>query len=269
MGVIRTDKWLTKNSDPENICKRLKRYFPEHSESEVQHHLIMHGMYKKADEEDIKALLQSNPWPIVKEEFHYLKDEWNGPDVPILILPSDPDNEDLHKSFNGKSGLAFKDKLFLFVCEKNSRDELRALLTHEYHHVCRLNALEKEESSFTLLDSIVMEGLAENAVRDRLGEEHQASWANRYDEKELNRIWRVHIQPRLHLPKSHPRHYELLHGGNGRPKRAGYAAGCWIVKNYMDEHKKTAVELLHTPAEEMLPQRTHKEPHPFMLFFKK
>lgn len=91
---------------------------------------------------------------------------------------------------NGKSGLAFKDKLFLFLSDQNSDNEIRALLVHEYNHVCRLAKNGKQEENYVLLDSIILEGLAENAVRELVGEEYLAKWTSYYTEGQLNQMWK-------------------------------------------------------------------------------
>ena len=60
--------------------------------------------------------------------------------------------------------------IFLFVCGRNSLEELKALLAHEYHHICRLHQIETKETEYTLLDTMIMEGLAEQAVTERYTE---------------------------------------------------------------------------------------------------
>ena len=48
--------------------------------------------------------------------------------------------------------------IFLFVCGRNSVEELKVLLAHEYHHICRLHQIETKETEYTLLDTMIMEG---------------------------------------------------------------------------------------------------------------
>ena len=60
--------------------------------------------------------------------------------------------------------------IFLFVCGRNSVEELKVLLAHEYHHICRLHQIETKETEYTLLDTMIMEGLAEQAVTERYTE---------------------------------------------------------------------------------------------------
>lgn len=76
-------------------------------------------------------------YDLIEKEVQILQKLWDGPDMPIFILPADTQHPVL-KSQQGKSGLAFPDKLFLFITEKLEWNEIKALLTHEYNHVCRL-----------------------------------------------------------------------------------------------------------------------------------
>src|SRR5699024_5564490 len=98
----------------------------------------------------VKKLQKKNIWHIVNKEEKQLQKIWGALDVPIFIFPSETSNKRLKKDFNGKSGLAFKDKLFLFVSENNEEDEIRALFSHEYNHVFRLSKYDKDESDYKL-----------------------------------------------------------------------------------------------------------------------
>lgn len=103
-------------------------------------------------------------------EYEKLKSWLKGPDVPIFILLSDSYNRTVQEEYNGKAGLSMRHVIFLFVCGRNSVEELKALLTHEYHHICRLHQIETKETEYTLLDTMIMEGLAEQAVYERYTE---------------------------------------------------------------------------------------------------
>lgn len=76
------------------------------------------------------------------------------------------------------------------MSDQNSDNEIRALLVHEYNHVCRLAKNDKQEENYILLDSIILEGLAENAVRELVGEEYLAKWTSYYTEGQLNQMWK-------------------------------------------------------------------------------
>ncbi|MFD2761716.1 DUF2268 domain-containing protein [Lentibacillus juripiscarius] len=250
MTVIRTDKWLLDYYEkPVELCRKLKAQFHEDARPvEIHQHLGTHGMYqrppKDGGDEWIGHLQENGIWQIVRKEERRLQKWWNGPDVPIFIFPSDPYNRKLLKDQNGKSGLAFPDKLFLFVSEENAANEIRALFTHEYNHVCRLNSYSKNIDDYQLLDTVVLEGIAENAVRERFGETYTANWTAYYPDGKLEKLWRHFVYPNRHAPIFSRIHQEILYGHGFFPKMTGYSVGYYLVKNYMDTHQATAPDLL-------------------------
>ena len=62
------------------------------------------------------------------------------------------------------------------------------MLIHEYHHVCRLHHLKKDQKEYTLLDTMIMEGLAERTVGKYLGTKYLANWTKLYQEDKTTRI---------------------------------------------------------------------------------
>ncbi|RKQ37251.1 DUF2268 domain-containing protein [Oceanobacillus halophilus] len=259
MSVIRTDKWLKQEMylDPLKLCTKLERYFQDVTEYDIFQHLSRNGMYRhrlKNGDEFIENLSKTNIYKIVKQEHLYLMNKWNGPDIPIFILPSDYTNRKLINEFNGKSGLAFHDKLFLFISDDNSINEIKALFTHEYNHVCRLLHYPKKERKYTLLDTIILEGLAENAVRERFGKSYLASWTAYYSSDNLRKFWEKIISPNKHLIITNRKHNELLYGLRFYPRMLGYAVGYYLVVNYVEENKISMEELLCIPSERIPPQ---------------
>lgn len=150
---------------------------------------------------------------------------WGGPNIPVFIFPSDTKNRKLQEDFNGKTGLAFKDKLFLFISKDNSVEEIRALFTHEYNHVCRLSKFKKSEEIYVLLDTIILEGLAENAVSESLGEGLTATWTTYYSNEDLEEMWDNIIKPNMHTLRSDHKHQEILYGLRSYPKRLATVLG--------------------------------------------
>lgn len=247
MGVIRTDKWLQDSyHQPIEICEKLKEHFNGALAYEIYDHLTQHGMYQpfKNGHEVVYQLQNNKVWEIVQEEKQRLQKGWEGPNIPIFIFPSDKYNRKLKQDYNGKSGLAFKDKLFLFLSEDNTEKELRALITHEYNHVCRLSKFQKREEDYVLLDSIILEGLAENAVRERLGEEFLASWTSYYSSEELKKMWKSLVLPNRNIPKNDHKHQSLFYGLRSYPKMVGYCVGYYLVKNYIEATNKKGKDLL-------------------------
>ncbi|WLV25589.1 DUF2268 domain-containing protein [Aciduricibacillus chroicocephali] len=254
MKMIRTEKWIDKDPAPLAVCQFLEPYFKGHSAEAICDHLVRHGMYRDP-EKAVSAIVKfenSNTWRLISNEANKLKEKWNGHDLPIFILPADEDNTVLRDKLKGRSGIAFKDKLLLFITPQAKKKDLQTLLAHEYHHVIRLNSLDKKENIFTLLDSIVMEGLAENAVRELYGEKRTAYWTSLYNNKEINRIWKNFIRPNLQIPKTEEKHHRLLHGHGKLPEMAGYCCGYVLVKKYMEKHKVESADLFDISSNEIL-----------------
>ena len=252
MGVIRTDRWLRDSyHQPIEICEKLKIHFEGALAFEIYDYLTLHGMYQPLSNGNgvVKKLQKNKVWEIVQEEQLRLQKIWDGPNIPIFIFPSDKNNRELIKDFNGKSGLAFKDKLFLFISEDNVEKEIRALFTHEYNHVCRLSKFDKNEEDYVLLDTIILEGLAENAVREELGEEFSALWTSYYSSEELEKMWHNLVFPNRNILKSELKHQSILYGLRLFPKMLGYCVGYYLVKNYMEATNKTNKDLLDIKSE--------------------
>lgn len=251
MSVVDTDRWLQRlRNTPLKICDRLRKYFPGVTAVEIFQHLTMHGMYQAPlKEEKVEKLQKNNVWDVVRGLEYKLSKKWSGPDIPIFIFPSDSKNQELARHFNGKSGLAFVDKLFLFVSEKNAKNDVRALFIHEYNHVCRLTKFKKEENDYTLLDTIILEGLAENAVYECLGEKHTSEWTAYYSGNELKKMWKQFILPSSRLSKNKQKHQQLLFGRGFYPNMAGYAVGYYLVRQYIKKNNLTSKELLRIPSE--------------------
>jgi len=253
MRVIETNQWLIDcYGQPELLCEKIKPYFSNVSLQDIYIHLTDHGMYlypTMYGEEMLKHFLIDNVWAFIKREGSELQVMWDGPDIPVFILPSDPHIAQITK---GCSGLAFKDKLFLFIPPKNDLQQLRALLTHEYNHVCRLNKIDKREDTFNLLDTIILEGLAEHAVQELVGAQYIAPWLKNYSSNHLERMWREIVYPNKYIYKQSIRHNEILYGLNEYPHMGGYCVGYHLVQKYLDYHKLSHKDILHLPSETII-----------------
>ncbi|WP_409274414.1 DUF2268 domain-containing protein [Neobacillus sp. SCS-31] len=239
MAIIRTDEWLEEDwQRPEAICERLKPYFPGGKPREIYRELLSFGMYKPsaAIGKDVQLLIDSNTWANVEEIFKKYRGKWNGPDIPIFIFPSAKRTAFLRKAPPQKSGVSYPDKLFLFLPHIEDKKELDALLVHEYHHTCRINVISKDVRENSLLESMIMEGLAEYAVYHECGENYQAEWCSLYNENELNHFYKLLLRDNLDKKKTEKEHDWLLFGGNGIPRLLGYCYGYFLVKRYYQSH---------------------------------
>jgi uncharacterized protein YjaZ len=254
MGVIQTDKWLLKEYEsPLAICERLKKLLPFETE-EIYDYLHRMGMYRPVagGKEEVECLRENNIWNKVQTEFKSLRKWLNGPDVPIFIFPSDSYNNKIQREYNGKTGLAFPNCIFLFVSKSNDIREINAVLTHEYHHVARLHALKKKEEENTLLDTIIMEGLAETAVAERHSEATHAPWVSYYTKREAVRLWQRYLSDNIDVKRKTKRHERLLNGGGLYPSMLGYCIGYHIVQDCVNHTSMKSKQLLNMSAEMIL-----------------
>ncbi|MDC2863902.1 DUF2268 domain-containing protein [Bacillus sp. BP-3] len=255
MGVVQTAEWMrTYYQEPEKICEKFTKYIPLQKEA-LYRFLVSKGMFRPVvgGEEDIDILQKERVWERLAVEYKKLQQWLKGPNIPVFILLSDPYNRTVQREYNGKAGLAMRNALFLFVSTQSSIAELKALLTHEYHHICRIHASEKGEGAYTILDTMVMEGLAEHAVYERHGESYYAPWVSYYEKEEAIMFWRRFIQDKQEIQRGTREHDILLNGrGLFYPKMLGYAVGFHIVKDCVEHKRWNTTSLLGMDAKAIL-----------------
>ncbi|MBS2968374.1 DUF2268 domain-containing protein [Metabacillus sp. KIGAM252] len=254
MGVMRTDQWFEKELSLNELAKKLKPYFPDRSEKTLVKSLLPFGVYRNGQSalKTMQTIKEEKILPYINKEYEDLRKKWSGPDAPVFILPGDLSNGKIKREYGGKSGLAFHDKLFLFLAPDVPKEEVKALLIHEYHHICRLAKDPKKEKDYTLADVVIMEGLAENAVRELLGEDKTASWTRLYQDAQLRQFWKRHILPNQTI-KQEDRHFDkMIYGLGMYPKMLGYTAGYYAVKSYMKDTGSMTESLFKTPSERII-----------------
>lgn len=252
IGIVDTEKWLRDDFDkPIKICARLQKQFDETNPRAIYEYLLRFGMYKpnRRNRESYKKLADANFYKQVEDYYQKLKKRWQGPDIPIYIFPLDCGSHYFRKEGKNKSGVSFKDKMFLFLSPQLDERELEALMVHEYHHVCRINIQRKKVIDYSLLDSMILEGLAESAVEKICGPEWQADWCSYYSEDELSFYWKEHLSEDLTVTKRDPLHDKLLYGSRGVPALLGYAAGYHIIKQFKRTQKLTEKASFRYPSE--------------------
>lgn len=225
MGIIETDKWLSRDFDqPVKIFERMKD-----DPSDFYSYLQQFGMYKPNLKtwEYFKQLKKEKIWEKVANLYKEYRKNWNGDDVDIYIFPSQTKN---------KGGVSFKESMYLFVPPSVDLKELEALIIHEYHHVCRINRQKKDVKEYKLLDSIVLEGLAEHAVEFYCGKEYRAKWCDYYTEKEMEHYWGKLKEEILQTNRKDILHDRILFGRGGYPKLLGYALGYYITRRNKNEN---------------------------------
>ncbi|MFJ6209094.1 DUF2268 domain-containing protein [Lysinibacillus sp. NPDC092081] len=242
MSVIPTDEWLkeliasqrlnhSKNLEDLQrsiLSSRLVEIFIGGSPDEIQFELQQQGLFKSHEKIDINKLKKQNVWEVVQKEFIYLKERWSGPNIPIYIFPITQE-----QTITKKNGVAYPNALFLYIGELE-KQELKALFAHEYNHVCRLQYLNKSLDEVTLLDSLILEGLAECAVEEIYGDKWLALWLRYYSIEKMHEIWKEHFLPQINIQGLN-NHVEFLYGGK-LPQWIGYCIGYEIVRTYIKNH---------------------------------
>jgi uncharacterized protein YjaZ len=192
-----------------------------------------------------EELKKAKIWDKTEMMFNKYQKKWNGPDLPIYIFPLE------FGMISGtiKSGVSFKDKIFLFVAPLKDEKELEALLVHEYHHSCRIRKQKKEVEEYTLLDSIILEGLAENAVEECCGKNYLAKWSGYYSNKQILNSWNSVVKPNLECKINSRIHDEILYGKRMYPPMIGYSVGYKIIILFKKQYRISIEESFTIPSD--------------------
>ncbi|MHC0036705.1 DUF2268 domain-containing putative Zn-dependent protease [Pseudoneobacillus sp. C159] len=244
VGVENTDKWILEHmNNPIKMCEKICNKEEKEDPAKLYQYLTQFGMYRpsKKTTEQFYSLQKNKIWEKVDLLFNHYQKKWNGPNLPIYIFPIGTTRGVSQQSGN-KSGVTFPDKLFLFLSDIEDVKEVEALFVHEYHHLCRLNGLNKSIEEYTLLDSLIMEGLAEDAVYEHLGKNYVAKWSNKLPISEFKQYWQRYFEKNIKLNKKHPKHDQLLFGKGFMPNMLGYTMGYNLVRNYRQENSYSTKE---------------------------
>ncbi len=213
-----------------SICEELKGTFEGEPPRKVYQHLANFGMYKpsRKTKEIYTSLVKEDVWAKCDKFLKKYQKLWNGPDIPIYIFPFNQSN----RGNDNKSGLSFSDMMFLFIGDIEDEKELEALFIHEYHHVCRIHYQKKDVDNYSLLDSIIIEGLAEHSVQIHCGEKYNADWCRKYKEEELEEYWSKYLKDNLDVNKNDYVHDALLFGLGKYPDMLGYCYGFHLITKF-------------------------------------
>ncbi|KHF38808.1 DUF2268 domain-containing protein [Halalkalibacter okhensis] len=275
MGVVRTDKWLyhynnrwmnATTMEEKVECQRdviirpLCNIFSTDDILGLHQYLIRMGLFlpDQSINLEYEKWSESLPWFIIQDQFLKLKKKWNGPDAKIYILPMNQKDPFLRTELGGKTGLSLDNAIVLFIDSTTTKEDLQALITHEYNHICRLSRMNQSEESVTFLESMIMEGLAEFAVKEELGKSACASWTTRYDHVSIGPWFERWVRP--HLWKEGRQNYlSYLYGNKelGIPLWLGYYTGYKMVQSATNE-TDTTIQLLPLSADAFLDRSLFK-----------
>ena len=239
MPIIQTKYLFEELKNREQLaCDLVQSIFPWTPPEAIQYELLQQGLLQNG-----KLTLSLDVWQILDQQLNELRRAWKGPDIAVYIFP-------ITSGFV-KNGVAYREGIFLFVSTRLTIKELHALFAHEYHHVCRRLHLQDPP---TLMDSLIMEGLAEDAVETLFGVHALSSWTQRYSLQEVQNYWDSHFINVLYQ-KGLTLHKPYLFGDNhlGLPPWIGYCTGYRIVQAFKQNHGPIGLkELMHMRTETII-----------------
>ncbi len=266
MGTVATDRWLNKfilqSKDDEinklqlqlqTIIIPMIKSFPNENPLMLHRFLLNHGLFNPEQNiaNDLYNMKQKDMWKNAQILHNKLKKKWNGPETKIFLFPLDNKNEKHYRELGQKTGICFGGNVVLFVSGQIEKRALQSLLIHEYNHICRLHILKKPFDRLTLLDSVIIEGLAEVAVEKLLGSTYLATWATMYTKKQAIDLWIKYFKSDYQLEgKQH--HFPYLFGSHSIPRWSGYSIGYYLVKDAVLKRAYTTEKLLACTSEEIL-----------------
>lgn len=216
----------------QHICNLLQKHFQQVSPQQILYELKRYGL----DVNSEQIPYHTSWWASLLEWASTLQHKWNGPSTTIYLLPA-----------QNLNAVCFQKCICLFVKAPVTNNILRALLTHEYNHSCRLARFGLPE---TVEDYIVLEGLAQWAVRELHGEEALQTWTTRLSYEEALEIWtEVDLDSIVDV-------YSILFGEEAAfiPSHFGYTFGYRLIEQYVKRNDCTISELLDLPTDVFLPK---------------
>ncbi|MEK3887406.1 DUF2268 domain-containing protein [Bacillus sp. FSL K6-3431] len=251
MAVIATNEWLEKDiANPSKMCHSA---MPAVEDSEdFYNYLKGFGMYQSVDKAQLtyEKLQEQNVWSKMDSYYQLYRTKWKGPKVDIYIFPLNEDSSYFKQL--GRAGVAMDKKIFLFVSPIDDEKYWESLFIHEYHHAARMIRMKQNHEDYTLLDSLVFEGLAEQTVLLYCGDKYTMGWEKKYSDRILQYYWERYYRPNLEMKKKDPFHDDLLYGRRGIPQMLGYALGDRLMKGFVDNNKLTVTKSLHISSTDLL-----------------
>lgn len=168
----------------------------------------------------------------------------------VFVFPWFPTKND--EVFKGSFGFAaYSCVLHIFISPQIfTKESLADSIAHELNHTISFYYHFDRYGKWSLLDSIMNEGLAEN-FRDDVLNKKSAPWAVALTKKEAFMALES-IHPLLHSKNNHIRQ-KILFGDTKYKRWTGYSIGYWLVKEFKKKHTNLSwLEIIKTKPEDIL-----------------
>ncbi len=141
------------------------------------------------------------------------------------------------KVFDGVRAVAVYSCVFhLFVnLDEYSKKSIENTVAHELNHTIYYYHHYDDFNNYTLLDEILLEGLAEN-FREQYFNHEITKWAGSLEKEEAFRILKDLDKDTLES-RDKKVIKEFLFGNNKYKKWSGYSTGYWLVKEFINRNK--------------------------------
>lgn len=162
--------------------------------------------------------------------------------IYIFIFPWFPSLSD-SKLFRGVNAVAPHSSVIHFFVDVETYTlvSVKETTAHEYNHLTYYS--RNRSSSYSLLEHMLMEGLAESFREDVVGGK-QAPWATALTLKEAQRLYRT-IREKL-SSKSKKIRMGVLFGNKKYPRWMGYSIGYHLVREFRKKNQKLTWEKIET-----------------------
>ncbi|MBN8211153.1 hypothetical protein JI666_20755 [Bacillus sp. NTK071] len=181
----------------------------------------------------------------IKEELELLHKEYqSNRTVEFELFILDENDDFVISKLNGVS--AFTDwngrMCFAILPEENVRSTIKSVVTHEYHHHWRISALGLKEDGETLLDRMVLEGLAEHFVMVRLGDEYLGPYKDALSETQAKTIWESTYRKHINDKGTTTDIYMFGSDDMDVPFWGGYSIGFYLIKWFLNKNKDLSIK---------------------------
>ncbi|GGK09253.1 hypothetical protein GCM10007063_34630 [Lentibacillus kapialis] len=183
----------------------------------------------------------------IKKELELLQKQFpSNRSIQFELFILDENDDFVKKKLGGVSAFTDWDSRMCFAVlpENNIRTTLKSVITHEYHHHWRISALDMDEESQTLLDRLILEGLAEHFVRIKLGDVYLGPYKDALTEYQAKALWESTYKEHLFDKGQITDLYMFGNEEEGLPFWGGYSLGYYLVKWYLERNEDISIEEL-------------------------
>lgn len=157
--------------------------------------------------------------------------------LTIKLWPMDPGDEFGRDKLQGVSAFTtYQGEISLVIYPQScSLPIVESTIAHEYHHHWRIHALTLNEAHETLLERMILEGLADHFAEHVLSKPAPVPWTRLLTLQDAENLWPLYRQ---HLFVQGKDASQWLFGSPKLhlPLWTGYALGYQIIESYRQKH---------------------------------